>query len=56
MPLIEFTYNNNYHSSIEMSPFEDLYGRKCITPFCWFEIGDHIGVGILYKKQRKVSI
>ena len=25
LPLIEFVYNNNYHSSIEMAPFESLY-------------------------------
>ena len=32
VPLIEFAYNNSYHSSIEMAPFEALYGRKCKTP------------------------
>ena len=26
LPLIEFTYNNSYHSSIGMEPFEALYG------------------------------
>ena len=30
--LVEFTYNNSYHSSIQMAPYEALYGRKCITP------------------------
>ena len=34
LPLAEFTYNNNYHSSIEMSPFEVLYGKQCRTPLC----------------------
>jgi len=34
LPLIEFTYNNSYHSSIGMAPFEALYGRKCRTPLC----------------------
>ncbi|MCI84996.1 gag protease polyprotein, partial [Trifolium medium] len=29
LPLIEFTYNNSYHSSIEMAPYEALYGRRC---------------------------
>ena len=29
LPLIEFTYNNSYHSSIGMAPYETLYGRKC---------------------------
>ena len=37
LPLIEFTYNNSYHSSIGMAPYEGLYGRKCRTPLCWFE-------------------
>ncbi|RHN51999.1 putative nucleotidyltransferase, Ribonuclease H [Medicago truncatula] len=34
LPLIEFTYNNSYHSSIGMAPFEALYGRRCRTPLC----------------------
>ena len=32
--LMEFTYNNSYQASIEMAPFEALYGRKCRTPVC----------------------
>jgi len=27
LPLVEFTYNNNYHSSFGMTPYEALYGR-----------------------------
>ena len=40
LPLIEFSYNNSYHSSIEAAPFEALYGHKCRTPVCWAEIGE----------------
>nr|GFD13628.1 putative reverse transcriptase domain-containing protein [Tanacetum cinerariifolium] len=29
LPLVEFSYNNNYHASIKAAPFEALYGRKC---------------------------
>ena len=41
LPLIEFTYNNSYQSSIGMVPFEALYGRPCRTPICWTETGDN---------------
>ncbi|KAI3795823.1 hypothetical protein L1987_38483 [Smallanthus sonchifolius] len=40
LSLIEFSYNNNYHTSINMAPFEALYGRKCRSPICWNEIGE----------------
>jgi len=40
LPLVEFTYNNSYHSSIDMAPYEALYGRRCRTPICWDEVGE----------------
>ncbi|GJR95198.1 putative reverse transcriptase domain-containing protein [Tanacetum coccineum] len=40
LPLVEFSYNNNYHASIKATPFEALYGRKCRSPVCWAEVGD----------------
>ncbi|KAM0009708.1 putative nucleotidyltransferase, Ribonuclease H [Helianthus debilis subsp. tardiflorus] len=40
LPLIEFSYNKSYHSSIETAPFEALYGRKCRTPVSWAEVGE----------------
>jgi len=40
LPLAEFAYNNSYHSSIEMAPYEALYGRQCRTPVCWDEVGE----------------
>lgn len=40
--LIEFTYNNNFHSSIGMKPFEALYGRRCRTPLCCYESGESV--------------
>ena len=39
LPLIEFANNNNYHSRIQKVPYEALYGRRCISPFGWFEVG-----------------
>nr|GEZ64910.1 putative reverse transcriptase domain-containing protein [Tanacetum cinerariifolium] len=40
LPLVEFSYNNNYHASIKAAPFEALYGRKCRSPVCWTEVGE----------------
>ncbi|KAL4579132.1 hypothetical protein LXL04_015268 [Taraxacum kok-saghyz] len=40
LPLIEFPYNNSYHTTIKAEPFEALYGRKCQSPVCWAEVGD----------------
>ena len=34
-PLIEFAYNNSYQASIQMEPYEALYGRPCRSPVCW---------------------
>ena len=40
LPLIEFTYNNSYHSSIRMNIFESLYSRRCRSPIGWFKVGE----------------
>ncbi|GJU95864.1 putative reverse transcriptase domain-containing protein, partial [Tanacetum coccineum] len=37
LPLIEFLYNNNYHTSIKAASFAALYGQKCRSPVCWVE-------------------
>ena len=39
-PLVEFAYNNSYQASIQMGPYEALYGRPCRSPICWTEVGE----------------
>nr|GEU34371.1 hypothetical protein [Tanacetum cinerariifolium] len=39
-PLIEFSYNNSYHTSIKAAPFEALYGQKCCSHVYWSEVGE----------------
>jgi hypothetical protein len=45
LPLVEFTYNNSYQSTIKMAPFEFLYGRPCQTPLSWDRLKDRVLVG-----------
>jgi len=33
LTLVEILYNNRYHSTIKMAPFEALYGTKYRTPY-----------------------
>jgi len=58
LPLIEFTYNNSFHSSIGMAPFEALYGRRCRTPLCWYESGESalLGPDVVQETIEKVKM
>ncbi|WMV07972.1 hypothetical protein MTR67_001357 [Solanum verrucosum] len=57
LPLIEFSYNSSYHSSIQMAPYEDLYGRRCRSSIGWFEVGESglIGPDLVHQAMEKVS-
>lgn len=56
-PLIEFSYNNSYHASIEMAPYEALYGRKCRSHVHWDEIGERrlLGPEMIREMTEAVS-
>nr|KYP47446.1 Retrotransposable element Tf2 [Cajanus cajan] len=58
LSLVEFTYNNSFHASIEMTPFEALYGRKCRTPLCWYQDGESVVVGpeLILQTTEKVKM
>jgi len=58
LPLIEFTYNNCFHASIDMVPYEALYGRKCRTHLCWYQDGEAVLVGpeLLEQTTQKVRM
>ncbi|GJX71571.1 putative reverse transcriptase domain-containing protein [Tanacetum coccineum] len=55
LPLVEFSYNNSYHTSIKAAPFEALYGQKCRSPVCWAEVGEvqlTVGDKVMLKVSR----
>ncbi|GJW15239.1 putative reverse transcriptase domain-containing protein [Tanacetum coccineum] len=56
LPLIEFSYNNSYHTSIKAASFEALYGRKCRSPICWAKVGDAqlTGLEIVHETTEKI--
>lgn len=58
LPLIEFVYNNNYLSSIVMSPFEASYGRRCRSHIGWFEVGETqiLGPDLVHQAVEQVKL
>ncbi|GJV13645.1 putative reverse transcriptase domain-containing protein [Tanacetum coccineum] len=57
LPLVEFLYNNSYHSSVRCAPFEALYGRKCRSLILWAEVGEGQLIGHeLRRKPLEFSI
>ncbi|GJS55963.1 putative reverse transcriptase domain-containing protein [Tanacetum coccineum] len=57
LPLVEFSYNNSYHSSVRCAPFEALYGGKCRSPIMWAEVGEGqlIGPELVQETTEKIS-
>ena len=55
---MEFSYNNTFHSSLGMAPYEALYGRKCRTPVCWDEVGERqlVGPEIIQMTTEKIQL
>nr|GFA72232.1 putative reverse transcriptase domain-containing protein [Tanacetum cinerariifolium] len=56
LPLIEFSYNHSYHTSIKAAPFEALYSHKYRLPICWAEVGDTrlTGLKIIRETAEKI--
>jgi len=54
--LVEFAYNNGYHASLRMSPFEVLYGRKYRIPSSWSGPEDRLMLGPEMLKEMEAMV
>ena len=58
LPLVEFAYNNSHQASIQMAPYEALYGTPCRSPICWTEVGESFitGPDLIRDTSKKVGM
>jgi transposase InsO family protein len=58
LPYAEFSYNNSYQASIEMAPYEALYGRRCRTLLFWSQTGESqvFGTEVLKGVEKQVQM
>jgi hypothetical protein len=58
LPYAEFSYNNSYQASIEMAPYEALYGRQCRTPLFWSQTTESqvFGPEVLKDAEKQVQM
>ena len=56
LPLVEFSYNNSYHRSLGMAPYELLYGRPCKTPLSCDRLEYRISVGLEMVQEMEEKV
>jgi hypothetical protein len=56
LPLVEFAYNNSFHSSIIMPPYEALYERPCRMLLSWERLEDRVTVGSILIEEMEEQV
>ncbi|GAB2281625.1 hypothetical protein Dimus_039484 [Dionaea muscipula] len=58
LSLMEFSYNNSFQFSLGMTSYEALYGRRCRSPTCWFEVGERqiLGLELVEDASQKIAV
>ena len=58
LDLVEFSYYNSYQATIQMAPFEALYGRRCQSPVFWddFTQAATLGPKLLLQMTKLVKL
>nr|XP_009600624.1 uncharacterized protein LOC104096042 [Nicotiana tomentosiformis] len=48
----------SFQASVQMAPYEALYGRKCRSPIGWFEVGEAelLGPNLVQQAMEKVKL
>ncbi|XP_039029368.1 uncharacterized protein LOC120163519 [Hibiscus syriacus] len=56
LPLVYFSYNSSFQLSIQIAPYEALYGRKCRTPLCCTKLSEDkiVGPTLIRETEEKV--
>ncbi|XP_070041108.1 uncharacterized protein [Nicotiana tomentosiformis] len=56
--MINMDFVVGFHASIQMAPFEALYGRRCRSLVGWFKVGEAelIGPDLVHQAMEKVNI
>ena len=56
--MIDFSYNNGYHSSKWMASFDKMYGRRCRSRAWLFGVVDSLILGpeIIHEALEKVRV
>jgi hypothetical protein len=58
LSLVEFACNHSYRASVDMASHETLYGQKCRSHVCWYEVGERrlmsLGLGHITSYKIKV--
>nr|GEV22804.1 hypothetical protein [Tanacetum cinerariifolium] len=52
LSLVEFSYNNSYHSSMRCASFEALYSINCRSQIMWAEVGEGV---VRFRKKEKLA-
>ena len=54
--LVEFAYNNGQQQSLGISPYRDLYGRRCRTPVTWDNQVNRVVLGLELLKEMEQEV
>ncbi|XP_070009965.1 uncharacterized protein [Nicotiana sylvestris] len=56
--ILEEAHSSRYQSSIQMAPYEALYGRRCRFPIGWFELDEArlLGTNLVQDALEKVKV